>query len=82
MYQIIDKVEYLTEPLIPSLGEPTIEHQLASLVECMRLILFIFILTISVTLPQLTGSTLGLILEVASNFEQHFVRMVPILFNA
>lgn len=78
---IIDDYSTLTEPKIPNMIPPMVEYPLASLVECMRLILFIFIVTISMSLSQLATSTVGLFIDVVSNFDEHFVRLVPILLT-
>lgn len=81
MYNIIDDYPILTEPKIPNMIPPMVEYPLASLVECMRLILFIFIVTISMSLSQLATSTFGLFVDIVSNFDEHFVRLVPILLT-
>lgn len=78
---IIDNYFILTEPKIPNMIPPMVEYPLASFVECMRLILFIFIVTISMSLTQLATSTVGLFVDIVSNFDEHFVRLVPILLT-
>lgn len=82
MHDIIDEYNVLSDPKIPSLAPPMLgDYPLASLVECMRLILFIFIITISMTISQLATSTFGLFLDIVSNFDEHFVRLVPVLMT-
>lgn len=81
MYNIIDDYPFLTEPKIPNMIPPMVDYPLASLVECMRLILFIFIVTISMSISQIATSTFGLFVDVVSNFDEHFVRLVPILLT-
>lgn len=81
MYNIIDYYPILTEPKLPNMIPPMVDYPLASLVECMRLILFIFIVTISMSLSHLATSTLGLFVDIVSNFDEHFVRLVPILLT-
>ena len=78
---IIDNYFTLTEPKIPNMIPPMVEYPLASFVECMRLILFIFIVTISMSLTQFATSTVGLFVDIVSNFDEHFVRLVPILLT-
>lgn len=81
MHSIIDEYTILSEPKIPNMIPPMVDYPLASLVECMRLILFIFIVTISMSLSQLATSTIGLFVDIVSNFDEHFVRLVPILLT-
>lgn len=81
MHNIIDHYPILSEPKIPTMIPPMVEYPLASLVECMRLILFIFIVTISMSLSQLATSTFSLFVDIVSNFDEHFVRLVPILLT-
>lgn len=81
MYNIIDDYPILTEPKLPSMIPPMVDYPLASLVECMRLVLFIFIITISMSLSHLATSTVGLFVDIVSNFDEHFVRLVPILLT-
>lgn len=81
MYNIIDDYPILTEPKISIMVPPMVDYPLASLVECMRLILFIFIVTISMSISQLATSTVGLFVDIVSNFDEHFVRLVPILMT-
>lgn len=76
---IIDHYPILTEPKLPNMIFPMVEYPLASLVECMRLILFIFIVTITMSLSQFANSTLGLFVDIVSNFDEYFVRLVPLL---
>lgn len=79
MCSIVDNYPHLSELKIPQIIPPMVEHPLASLVECMRLILFIFIVTISMSISQVATSTLSLFIDIVSNFDEHFVRLVPIL---
>lgn len=81
MYNIVDHYPILSEPKIPNMIPPMVDYPLASVVECMRLILFIFIVTISMSVSQLATSTVGLFVDIVSNFDEHFVRLVPILLT-
>lgn len=81
MHRIIDDFQILSDPKIPSMPPPSVDYPLASLVECLRLILFIFIVTISMSLSQFATSTVGLFVDIVSNFDEHFVRLVPILLT-
>lgn len=81
MCTIVDDYPYLSEPKIPYMIPPMVDHPLASLVECMRLVLFVFIVTISMSISQMATSTLGLFIDIVSNFDEHFVRLVPILLT-
>lgn len=81
MHQIIDDFPILSEPKIPNMIPPSVDYPLASFVECLRLILFIFIVTISMSLSQFATSTLGLFVDILSNFDEHFIRLVPILLT-
>lgn len=81
MHQIIDDFSILSEPKIPNMIPPSVDYPLASLVECLRLILFIFIVTISMSLSQFATSTVGLFVDIMSNFDEHFIRLVPILLT-
>lgn len=78
---IIDEYNILSDPKLPNMIPPMVDYPLASLVECMRLILFIFIITISMSISQLATSTVGLFVDIVSNFDEHFVRLVPILLT-
>lgn len=81
MHNIIENYTLLSEPKIPNLIPPMVDYPLASLVECMRLILFIFIITISMSLSQIASSSVGLFMDIVSNFDEHFVRLVPIVIT-
>lgn len=82
MYQISDRIPMLTELPIPRLAYPLPDHKLASVVEFMRLTLFIFVLSLSFAIPQIGHSqSLALFFEVAANFEQYFNRAVPTIFE-
>ena len=78
---LVDHCGILSEPRIPMMLPPVIEYPLASLIECMRLILFIFIVTVSMTMSQLATSTFGLFMDIVSNFDEHFLRLVPVVFT-
>ena len=75
----IENCTYLSEPKIPQLLPPMVDYPLASLVECMRLILFVFIITISMSVSQIASSSFGLFMDIVCNFDEHFVRLVPIV---
>lgn len=81
MCSIVDEYPYISEPKLPLLIPPMADHPLASLVECMRLVLFIFIVTISMSISQMATSTVALFIDIVSNFDEHFVRLVPILLT-
>lgn len=76
---IIDHYPYLSEPKLVQIDLPHLatEYPLASLIECMRIIMFLFIITISMSLGQIASSTTSLLLDVISNFDNHFTRLVP-----
>lgn len=78
---IIYDYPFLSEPKIPYMIPTMIDYPLAPMVECMRLILFIFIVTISISISQLATSAVGLLADIVSNFDEHFVRLVPVLLT-
>lgn len=76
-FEIIHNFGHLSEPSLVAVKLADADYPLASLLECMRLVLFIFIITVSVTLSDLASSSFALIVDVVCNFDRYFARFVP-----
>lgn len=80
-HAIVDNFGHLSEPNLEPLSLPALNYELASFVECMRLVLFIFIITISISISEFTSSSLALFLDILCNLDQYFLRLVPITMH-